>query len=276
MNTQCLQSRWWQLCLPAATLALLLAGCSMPGKKSQQVTTAGYQQLVVDEGPPQKIKDPLSLKLRYARWMEEVENYDEAQANYQVVLQERPEDIDAILGLARVDQAAGRLQPAEDGFRKALSLQPNSAVAKNAFGQYYVARGRIADALPLLSDAMMGDPANKVYRFHFAVALARTGDTAAALPHFVQAVGEPTAHYNIGMILKSQGQYAQAEEHLLLAVKKKPDFDGAKQALTQLRKQTRAAGTYASTPQSAPQIQPAGHSRPATIAPQQQPPHHQR
>jgi tetratricopeptide (TPR) repeat protein len=269
MNVQVLQSRWWRMCLPAATLTALLVGCSMPGKNAQQVTTAGYQQLVVDEGPPRKIKDPLSLKLRYARWMEEIENYDEAQANYQIVLQERPKEIEAILGLARIDQAAGRMQAAEEGYNKALSLQPNSAIAKNALGQFYAAQGRMSDALPLLSDAMMGEPTNKVFRFHFAVALAKTGDATAALPHFVQAVGEPTAYYNVGMILKSQGRYAQAEEHLLQAVNKKPDFEAAKQALTQVRQQTRAAGTYASTPQRAPQIQPAGHSRPATITPQQ-------
>jgi Flp pilus assembly protein TadD len=277
MNFESLQTRCWRVCLPAM-LATMLVGCSLPGKKAQNglVSAAGYEEHVIHEGPARKIKDPVSLKLRYARWMEEIENYEEAQASYQVVLQERPEDIEAILGLARIDQATGRLQAAEDGYNKALSLRPNSSVAKNALGQYYVARNRLPEAIPLLNEAMMGDPNNKVYRFHLAVALAKSGDTATALPHFVQSVGEPTAHYNIGMILKSQGRFAQAEEHLLLAVKEKPDFEAAKQALTQVRQQTQPAAIYASRQHRSPQIQPAGHSRPATIPTQQQQLRHQR
>lgn len=280
MNFDHAGTRSWRFCVPAAALVTLLAGCSLPGKKDspldglKPVTTASYQEHAIDDGPPKKVKDPLSLKLRYAKWMEELENYEEAQANYNVVLQERPEDIDAILGLARIDLVAGRRDAAEAGFRKALSLQPNSAVAKNALGQYYAAQGRLPEALPLLSEAMLGDPTNKGYRFQLAVALARSGDATAAFPHFVQSVGEPTAHYNLGMILKSQGHTAQAEEHLRQALMMNPEFEPARQALSQIRQQPEAAGNVAAQSRPAPRIQAAGHSRsgtPAAPRPQQQP-----
>jgi len=263
-----LRTRWWRLCLPSLALTTLLVGCAMPGKDSQKgarlVTNASYQELSAEENTPKKIRDPLSLKLRYARWMEELENFEEAQANYSIVLEERPEDVEAILGLARIDQVAGRFDAAGTGVRKALELRRDSATAMSALGQHYVARERLPEALPLLNKAMLTDPANKVYRFHLAVALAKSGDATAAYPHFVQSVGEPTAHYNLGMILKTQGRYAQAEEHLLQAVTKKPDFDAAKQALTLVRQQAQAMGTYASQPQPVDQIRRTGHSRPAT------------
>jgi tetratricopeptide (TPR) repeat protein len=283
MNFDRLSTGWWRTILPTAVLTSLLAGCSMPGKGSsggplkglRSVTTASYQEHPVDDGPPKKVNDPLSLKLRYAQWMEEIENFEAAQENYNIVLKERPEDVDAILGLARIDQVAGRLDAAEAGFKKALGLQPNSVVAKNALGQYYVNRGRLPEALPLLNGAMLGDPTNKVYRFHLAAALARSGDTTAAFPHFVQSVGEPTAHYNVGMILKSQGQPAQAEQHLRQALTMKPDFEAAQQALAEIRQQAQADGTYTVQPQRTPQVRSVGHSRTSAPAlaparPQQQ------
>ena len=252
--------------LAGTVLMLLLAGCATPQKdgsyfanllkKSTPVHSASYQEAPIDESP-KKINDPLELKLRYARWMEEIKNYPEAQQNYNLVLQERPADVDAMLGLARIDQAANRLNEAEAGFKKALQMSPDSAAAKDALGQLYVSQDRYQEALPLLSDAILADAENKAYRFHLAVALAKSGDVDAAYPHFKQVVGDVVAHFNLGMILKSRGQYRQAEQQFLQALAKNPDFEQAKQAMAEVRQLSQSSGTYAAQPAVAPQIQPA-------------------
>lgn len=227
----------------------------MPGKNAAAVGPVSYEEPVKIE-PATKISDPLSLKLRYAKWMEEVENFPEAQANYNIVLQERPADIEAVLGLARIDQLAGRGEAAEAGFKKALGLKPESAVAMNALGQYYVSQQRFAEALPLLNQAMAADPDNKMYRFHVGIAMARSGDVSAAMPHLVESVGEATAHFNMGMICKSQGKFPQAEQHLLQAIAGQPDFEEAIQEVTQLRQLMHATQTYASQPAQRQPVQP--------------------
>lgn len=276
--------RWYrrsrQAVLLSAGVALVLSGCSSPtGKGSglsklteatRPVRTASYQQHPVDDGPPKKVRDPLELNLRYARWMEETENFEKAQQHYRIVLSKQPQHMEALLGMARIDAAAGRHAEAEAGFRKALGIQPDSPVAQHALGQFHSSNGRLRDALPLLRKAMTGDPANKSYRFHYAVALARMGNPDAALPHFRDAVGQAAAHYNVGLILKSQREYQRAELHLMEALSHNPGFEPAKQAVTEVRQLRDSAPAYAEHPSATPvQIQPAGHSQREPLTPSQ-------
>jgi len=265
----------WMRCLPAASLIACVAGCALPGQGNsadgpleglKPVTTASYQEHAIDEGPPKKIKDPATLKLHYAQWMEEIDNFPAAEANYNFVLQKDPKNVEAILGLARVNQATGSHAEAEAGFQKALTLSPKSTAAKHALGQFYVARERYAEALPLLREALRHEPSNKSYRFDLAVALARSGDLTAAFPHFSQSVGESTAHFNVAMILKSQGQFLPAERHLKQSLALKPEFQPAQQALAEIRPLVQSSIGSTARPRSVPRIQPAGHSRPAAAA----------
>ena len=61
MNFDRLNTPWGRMCLPAAILTSLLAGCSMPGKDGgpldglKPVTTASYQEHPIDDGPPKKV-----------------------------------------------------------------------------------------------------------------------------------------------------------------------------------------------------------------------------
>ncbi|CAK9069612.1 Tetratricopeptide repeat-containing protein, partial [Durusdinium trenchii] len=63
----------------------------------------------------------------------------------------------------------------------------------------------------------------------------------AALPHFVETVGGAEAHYNVALILLNKGQKADAEQHLTLAVNKKPDFAEARKWLAEVRGETTPA-----------------------------------
>ena len=275
------RSSWRHVCLGSALSIVPLVGCAMPQTKSgslaeevdktQAVRTASYQAEPGEEPPPKSVDDPLALKLHYAQWMEEIKNYNEAQAHYNIVLKEHPHEVGAILGMARIDLIAGRTAKAESGFKRALSLQPGSHVAKNALGQFYATQQRWGEALPLLTEAMMADSNNKSYRYHLAVALARSGDINAALPHFEQAVGDAPAYFNVGMILKQQGKYRQAEQSLLTALTKNPNLAAARSALSEVRQQAQASETFSSQRRTAPQqVQPASHQSRPVLTPAQQ------
>jgi tetratricopeptide (TPR) repeat protein len=152
---------------------------------------------------------------------------------------------------------------AEQGFLKALRLDPNSPAALHALGQFYGSQERWSEAVEMLSKAMLAAPAERQYRYDLAVAMVRVGDVNGAMPHFIRTVGDAEAHYNVGYILHQEGRLAEAEQQMLLAVTKKPDLHEAQVWLDEIRRSQDSAFTTAQAPvdySPAPQseIQPAG------------------
>ncbi len=206
-----------------------------------------------------EIKDKSELSLTYARWMEEVGNLADARSHYGDVLKARPRNLDAILGLARVDQLSGRTHEAEQGFRAALRLAPESPEALHALGQFYASQERWPEAADQLNKAMLAAPGEKAYRYHLAVAMVHVGDVNGAMPHFIRSVGDAEAHYNVGLILRDQGKLKDAEQQMLLAVTKKPDLHQAQYWLDELRREQESSLLLAAGSRSPSAVQPAGH-----------------
>jgi Flp pilus assembly protein TadD len=234
--------RFWTTAL---VCALFAAGCRTPGDSataSKSSLTSIFKARTVSSSVPEteseiipEIKDPTELNLAFARWMEDVGNFSEARRKYSEVAEAKPKNLEAALGLARIDQLSGMSHEAEQGFLRAQKLAPDAPEALNALGQFYASEKRWPEAVAQLNKAMLTAPAEKSYRYNLAVAMAYNGDINGALPHFVRTVGDAEAHYNVGLILKDQGQYAEAEEHLLLAVTKKPDLHQAQVWLDEVR-----------------------------------------
>ncbi len=260
---------------PTSVLALALgfgcAGCVIPGRPDANRGPAGqsswnpfsqptatYQQQAVDEEdevPLKKLTDPNPLKLRYALWMEETGNLPEARKHYSEVLATRPKSVEAALGVARVDLAGGQLDEAEQGFRRALQLDPQSAIAHSGIGQCRAAAKDWTAAVQELTLASQGQPEDKTILYHLAVALVHAGQPAAAQVHFVQCVGDAAGHYNTALILKDSGQLAEAEAQLELALRKDPKMKDAEKWLTEIRQVRLSNGP--APPRCPAAIQPA-------------------
>ena len=189
------------------------------------------------EPEPQKTTE---LSLAYARWMEGVGNLIEARRHYQEVVDEHPEHVDALLGLARIDQLSGKTQEAEQGFLAALRVQPDSPVALYSLGKFYESQERWSEAANSLNKAMLAAPTDQQYRYDLAVALVHTGNLRAAENHFTRSVGDAAAHYNIGLILHEMGQTDAAEQQMLMAVTKQPDLQNAQYWLDEIRREREA------------------------------------
>ncbi len=279
---------------------LLMAGCATdsanvsPSLLSQLkgnrataqggIQQASYQAKAEGGLGSKKIEDPLTLRLRFARWMEELENFPDAQFQYSQVLAEHPENFEAIVGLARIEQAVGEVEKAEAGFRRAYALRPESAAAQHALGQFQLSQDRVAEALPLLNKAVLAQPDDKAYRYDLAVALAKSGDINAALPHFKRTVGEAAAHHNIASILRDAGNLRGAEQHFRQAISIQPDLSESRHALAALYSQRKAQriaeSTRGTVEQGTPNqsVRPAAHqsatprnttTRPQTLTPAQ-------
>ena len=229
-----------RFCSYGLTVACLaLTGCASTGGASKFAFWNRPQPAVAKNpvaAPPKNIKDPTKLHMTYARWQEQIGQMATAAESYNFVLQEDPKSVDAILGLARIDQLAGRTSVAEQGYLKALKIEPNGPNTLAALGQFYAAEQRWDESIDMLNAAMMAAPEDTMHRYQLAVALARSGDIDLAMPHFVKSVGDAEAHYNVGYILYQQGNLEASENHLLQAVVKRADLVEAQQMLDEVRR----------------------------------------
>ncbi|MEZ5943888.1 MAG: tetratricopeptide repeat protein [Planctomycetaceae bacterium] len=245
-----------------STLLVSGAGCAHVGNylglKSQdesEVQRAAFEEEVPDAPPDPK--NPGQLHLAYAHWMEESGNVDEARKHYTAVRSDEPKNIDAILGLARIDLVSGKHVEAEQGFQRALKLDPESALAHHGLARCYAVQRRWTEAVTELNTAVLADPTNNNYRYDLAIAMAHAGDIDGALPHFVRVVGDAKAHYNVGLILKDEGQTAAAKKHLSLALTKDPELEEAEHWLRRIQ----AAEPYATrSPEHSLSQQPASNA----------------
>ncbi len=239
----------WPTSVLLVVLGLSGVGCSLPvrqpasngdspwnpfDKPNVIYPEQSYTETEV-EFPAKKITDPNLLKLRYAMWMEETGNLPEAHKHYSEVLAARPKDIEAVLGVARIDLATGSTDQAERGFRRALTLDPQSSIAHSGLGQCRATAKDWPAAVEELTEASRGQPEDKTIRYHLAVALVHTNDLATAQVQFSHCVGEAAGYYNTALILKDEGQMAEAQAHLELALRKDPNMKDARRWLAELR-----------------------------------------
>lgn len=237
-----------------ASLSLLVVGCAVsPGD-----TTSFWHaendpsKASLFGGPNRKLKNPSRLHLAYARWQEQVGNLNQARESYEVVLDEEPKSVAAMIGLARIDQLAGRTEEAEAGFQKALKLKPHDPEVLAAGGQFYADQKNWQAAIPLLTQAVASAPNEPEIRYHLAITLARSGDIDTALTHFIKSSGEAEAHYNIALILHEQGKLDASEREFQLALAKRPDFSEASIWLDEIRQEREGTLTPAGDGQAQP------------------------
>jgi len=181
-----------------------------------------------------KLKDPEKVHLAYARWQEKIQQTQEARTSYQKVLDLNPKSLDAMLGLARLDQLNNRYAAAEQHLIKADSLYPNDARVIAAYGLLYAQQKDWPKATESLRKAMEMSPNDKVYQYELGVVLARSGDMNGAFSVFEMAVGTPEAHFNLAHIYHEQGNRNAAVQHLQQCLKQKPDLRPAQMLASQI------------------------------------------
>jgi tetratricopeptide (TPR) repeat protein len=210
---------------------------------------AGWNKLIGKKDEPSP-----NLNLRYGQLKESEGNLTEARHKYEQVLAKAPNNAEAVLGMARLNMKAQRLVEAEEGYIKALALKPKSPAVLNEIGNFYSDQQRWDKAIPLLKECQRIEPHEKNYQFNLAVALAKSGQTKEALPHFKEAVGEAAAHYNIGRILIEKGNKKEAEEQFAIAVAKDPKLADARYFLEEIRTGNPSSPISPGSPSKAQQL----------------------
>lgn len=224
----------------AAGLSLAVVGCTttpknpLASKSTEPAATAvsGSGDFASNAGP----KDPAKIHLAYGQWQEQMGQQAEARDSYSKVLSEQPKNLDALLGMARVDQAGGLMGDAEERLKKAHKIAPKDARVQASYGNFYAAKQEWEKAVECHQAAVKAAPNDPRYQFLLGVALARSGDVDTAYPHFVRSLGDAEAHYNLGLILNEQGDRAGSLEHIEQALALKPDLTQAQAMLERLQR----------------------------------------
>lgn len=256
-----------------ATIGLLLlsaCGCGMNRQVVEgedprpfwepKIRQTAHQEPPVELFNKEELDQPSDIRVSYARWMEEVGNGREARQQYELVLQDEPEHVGALLGIADLDLTAGNLAAAEQMILRASQVAPEEPAVAFSLGRLRATQRRWDDAVEAFNDASLGDPNQSAYRFQLAVALTHAGKVDMAMPHFIRTVGAAEAHYNVGRILHDEGQLQQAEEHFALAVEKKPDLEAAHEWLNRTRLSLRESTDDSATAHAEQAAPPAGHA----------------
>ncbi len=168
-------------------------------------------------------KDPERTLLAWARWQEDVGEYGEARQKYRELLIAYPDNIDAQLGLARIELACGRIQQSEDILLEVAQNRPKNAQVRLELGRLYTQQEEWPKAIAAFEDASAIDPENQVCRYELGVVFARVHRYDQALSHLTYAVGESAANYNIGYVLHEQGNDTEAVEWFQNALQSHPD-----------------------------------------------------
>lgn len=141
--------------------------------------------------------------------------------------QREPCSLEARLGLARIDQLAGRTEQAEQSFRQLARENPTNPTAQTALGIFLASQARWPAAATQLEKAVALAPNDKNVRNRFAIALARTGKTDRALSEFTRVLGKAQAHYNIGCLAWQVGHRQRAIAQFQQALAITPDLSRA-------------------------------------------------
>ena len=215
-------------------------------------------------------KDPEGTLLAWALWQEDIGEYGEARKKYRELLVAYPENIEAQLGLARIELSCGRVKQAEDILTEVAKQRPTSAPVRLELGRLYTQQEDWQKAIAAFEDASAIDRENQVCRYELGVAFARSHRYDQALSHLTYAVGESAANYNIGYVLHEQGNDTEAAEWFQNALQSHPDSRTAEKTqamLAQLSprnsRQRNSPLTYPSANPSTPAV--ASRFRHATI-----------
>jgi Flp pilus assembly protein TadD len=237
------------LCCVIATVA----GCASGNATVQgPIASATPSFMLSDQQKAERnLKDPAALHLAYGHFEEQIGQPGDARKSYEKALGENPKSVEAVLGIARLDQLADKPKEAEAGFQRALAMKPGDPVVLAACGQFYASQNRWPQALQHLNAAIAAAPKVPTYKHLLAVAETRAGDINAGVAIFSQLVGPEKAHYNVAYLLAKEGKQGAAFEQCQAALAINPKFEPARAMLDQLRSQQVAGDSRGMSGQTA-------------------------
>lgn len=186
-----------------------------------------------------------------AQLLEGQAKFSEAQQQYERALKSAPNNLNALIGLARLHDRQGQNGKALATYQVALQAHPNNALVHNDLGLCFARQRQLDKSIESLTKAVALQPQNAKYHNNLATVLVEAGRNDEAISHLAAHSSQAVAHYNVGFLLHKKGENTAAAAHFQQAIALDPGLAPARQMLAQLGAFPPADGTNDAPPQIA-------------------------
>jgi len=139
--------------------------------------------------------------------------YEKSILEFQGALKAAPTNDDAYRGLALAEERLGRLDEAENTYRRAIQLRPHYWAGYNWLGLFFYQRARYREAAEQWEQAVALTPDNNQVYYNLGAAYAemdRDKDAIAALSKSIQLRPTYVAYFNLGSVYVSMRRFEEA------------------------------------------------------------------
>jgi protein O-mannosyl-transferase len=159
------------------------------------------------------------------------DRYPEAISCFERALKIRPDAPLTQANLAFAYARTGKLEVADDHFKKAVNQFPDSSVIRRTYGSFLLSQNRLDEAFTQLRHAVRLRPDNPDNQLWLARAYFVKGDYPQALVHFRKVTDihprHAEAHFLLGKSLQKMGKDGEAFQAFMQTLKIQPDHSQA-------------------------------------------------
>lgn len=206
------------------------------GQKEQAAQESALAQSLTAR---QHAREQASFYIAEGNALLQRQDFERAENRFRQALDLDPQSAQARSNLGLV---LALLHHPEEGRREleqAIALAPNLALAYNALGLTDLEEGRVGEAASAFKQAIAINPQYAEAKNNLGTLYVKSGDTAQAIALFEQAAEDsphyPQSYLNWGLVLASEGNVTRAQALLEKALRLSPDLAQARQALYMLQ-----------------------------------------
>jgi predicted TPR repeat methyltransferase len=200
------------------------------------MSRAGVPTAAPTSAPPTPVRMSLLEAFEHAQALQRNEKFDAAERIYLEILQQLPDEPNALnfLGVLRHQQK--RTAEALALLRRAVELLPDDPGPIVNLGNVLIEAERFEEAAEALRQAVLLDPtAARVFN-NFGIACMRCGDLERAEAAFLEGLAlEPDRadlHFNFARLLYQTGRFRESAAHSIQALTTDPSLSSTRKLLT--------------------------------------------
>ncbi len=159
---------------------------------------------------------------------------DKALESYKKALEAEPNNVQALVAMARFYDGRNDSQQSISYFQKASAANPSDASIHNDLGLAYSKAGNAAAARDSLNKAISLDGKEVRYRNNLATVLVQNGQADEAVNQLKQVLPPAVAHYNVAYLHFSKQNFAAAQQQLQSALAIDPNLAQARELYSRL------------------------------------------
>ena len=228
------------LVIGVASIAVILSGCDFARDRLglERANDEWLQQNQARISAQEAGPEPEILPVTHfaaGQLFEQQGQLDRAIQQYRKAVELNPKFIVAHNRLGICLDRIGRPREAERVFREAVRLDPERPYLRNNLAFNLIVQRRWQEGEQELRKTLQLRPGYDRARVNLAITLSKQGRGDQAFEQFRMVLGEAMAHYNLGLLYKSDGAYREAAASFRSAIAIEPKLVGAKLQLEELR-----------------------------------------